>query len=344
GALRTAHLHLDLHHARLATEDCRDLVGEPVEHLGIGGAGAQRHAHCAILDPPVAEHAEAHDVALEAPVEHGAERFAHLVGREPLRHPPDSSRPVPERQRCPAGRRLGKLAAMDTLAELVRGRAHRPEPALIDDTTGAVVTAGELADRVAARGQLLIDAGVQPGDRVAVLLPNSLACAETLLATAAVGAAVVPINLRWTAPEVTWLLADAGPRVLVADAERLVTLGPLGPVPPVLAPELTQPSRRSPALPAPRPDDPALPPYTSGTTGPPNGAALTHRNLLWNAGRIAEWLALGPHDRFLMVMPLFHANALVLGLITPLLAGASAVVADRFRRERFWASVERHRP
>ncbi|HYV56679.1 MAG TPA: AMP-binding protein [Candidatus Nitrosopolaris sp.] len=233
---------------------------------------------------------------------------------------------------------------MDTLAELVRARVHRLEPALIDDATGVIVTAGELADRVAARGQRLVDAGVRSGDRVAVLLPNSVACAETLLATAAVGAAVVPINLRWTAPEVAWLLADARPRVLVADTERLAALGPLGEVPPVLSPELTQPSGRSPTLPAPRPDDPALILYTSGTTGRPKGAVLTHRNLLWNAGRIAEWLALGPGDRFLMVMPLFHANAIVLGLITPLLAGASTVVADRFRREHFWGSVERHRP
>src|SRR5215470_8470697 len=110
---------------------------------------------------------------------------------------------------------------MDTVADLVRDRAGRPGPALIDDATAEIVTAAELADHVAARGQRLLDAGVRPGDRVAVLLPNSLACAETLLATAAVGAAVVPINLRWTAREVTWLLADAEPRVLVADAERL---------------------------------------------------------------------------------------------------------------------------
>src|SRR5262249_1416614 len=152
-------------------------------HGGIRRPRAQRHAHGAILDRHVAEHAEAHDVALEAGIEHDAERFAHPVGREPLHHPPDTSRPVPERQRCPAARRLARLATMDTLAELVRGLAHRPEPALVDDATGEIVTAGALADRVTARGQLLVDAGVRAGDRVAVLLPNSLECAETLLAT-----------------------------------------------------------------------------------------------------------------------------------------------------------------
>ena len=233
---------------------------------------------------------------------------------------------------------------MDTLAALVRSRAHRSEPALIDDATGEVVTGSELAGRVAARVRLLAAAGVQRGDRVAVLLPNSLACAETFLAAATVGAAAVPINLRWTAPEVEWLLADAEPRVLVADAERLAALAPLAHAPPVLGPELDASADPAPSLAAPRPDDPALILYTSGTTGRPKGAALTHGNLLWNAGRIAEWLALTSQDRVLTVMPLFHANAIVIGLLTPLLAGASTVVADRFRRDRFWASVERHRP
>src|SRR5204863_8920817 len=96
--------------------------------------------------------------------------------------------------------------------------------------------------------------------------------------------------------------------------------------------------------PRPVPDDPALILYTSGTTGRPKGAMLTHGNLLSNARLIAAWLRLGPADRFLMVMPLFHANAIVLGLVTPLVAGGSVVIADRFRAADFWAMVDRHGP
>src|SRR5207245_1279548 len=70
----------------------------------------------------------------------------------------------------------------------------------------------------------------------------------------------------------------------------------------------------------------------------------THRNLLSNARRIADWLRLGPRDRVLTVMPLFHANAIVIGTLVPLCAGASAVIAERFRAAEFWASVDRHRP
>jgi acyl-CoA synthetase (AMP-forming)/AMP-acid ligase II len=71
---------------------------------------------------------------------------------------------------------------------------------------------------------------------------------------------------------------------------------------------------------------------------------LTHRNLLSNARLIAAWLRLGPADRFLTVMPLFHANAIVLGLVTPLVAGGGVVIVDRFRAADFWAMVDRHRP
>jgi acyl-CoA synthetase (AMP-forming)/AMP-acid ligase II len=70
---------------------------------------------------------------------------------------------------------------------------------------------------------------------------------------------------------------------------------------------------------------------------------LTHWNLLSNAAAIARWLRLGAADRVLTVMPLFHANAIVIGLVTPLLAGGATVIAERFRTATFWASVARHR-
>ena len=231
---------------------------------------------------------------------------------------------------------------MQTLHDLVHARERDRGPVLIDDLTAEAVSGTALASRVDARARALVAAGVRPGDRVALLVPNSLACAESLLAAAVAGAAAVPINLRWTAGEVDRLLADAEPRVLLATEDRVRALGRLEHCPAVLPPDAILAT--GPARPAIGPDEPALILYTSGTTGRPKGAMLTHRNLLSNARVIAEWLRLGPTDRFLTVMPLFHANAIVLGLLTPLLAGGSTVVAERFRAPAFWASVERHRP
>src|SRR5437016_1474233 len=231
---------------------------------------------------------------------------------------------------------------METVHELLESRRRDGAPALIDAASGETLVGTALAARVAGRARALVAAGVRPGDRVALLVPNSLACAETLLAAATAGAAAVPINLRWTASEVDHLLADAEPRLLVAAEERVRALGPLAHCAPLLSPDALLAS--GPLPPPPAPDDTALILYTSGTTGRPKGAMLTHRNLLSNARRIAGWLRLGPRDRVLTVMPLFHANAIVIGTLVPLCAGGSAVIAERFRAAEFWASVDRHRP
>ncbi|MFN8543210.1 MAG: AMP-binding protein [Candidatus Binatia bacterium] len=229
------------------------------------------------------------------------------------------------------------------LPELLAWRAERPATVVLDAQQGQSVATDALARTVERKARVLVAAGVRPGDRVALLVPNSLACVEALLAVATAGAAAVPVNLRWTAPEVDRLLADARPRLLVADAGALARLGALAAPPPILDAPLHGGTAHG-ALPAPAPDDTALILYTSGTTGRAKGAMLTHRNLLSNAARIASWLGLGPGDRFLTVMPLFHANAIVLGLMTPLLAGASTVIADRFRADTYWELAARYRP
>src|ERR1041384_2076148 len=88
-------------------------------------------------------------------------------------------------------------------------------------------------------------------------------------------------------------------------------------------------------------DDEAVIIYTSGTTGKPKGELLTHGNLLSNAQQIAEWLRLTADDRSLIVMPLFHVNALMTTTMAALWAGASIVLTPRFSASRFWETVVR---
>ena len=234
---------------------------------------------------------------------------------------------------------------MATLLDLVAARADvAPErAALVDAASGVPCSGAELHRRVTRRRHALYAAGIRPGDRVALLLPNAPSTIELLLAIASLGAAAVPINLRWRADEVDHLLADAAPALLVADRERLESLGPLPHRPRTLAPDAVG---RAPTahLPAPAGADPALILYTSGTTGRPKGAVLTHRNLLANAHAIVAWLGLGREDRVLTVMPLFHANAIVIGTICPLLAGGATLVADAFHASTFWSLARRLRP
>ena len=82
--------------------------------------------------------------------------------------------------------------------------------------------------------------------------------------------------------------------------------------------------------------------YTSGTTGKPKGVLLTHGNLLSNAQQIAEWLRLTEDDRSLMIMPLFHVNALMTTCLAALWVGGSVVLAPRFSASQHWETVSRY--
>jgi long-chain acyl-CoA synthetase len=92
----------------------------------------------------------------------------------------------------------------------------------------------------------------------------------------------------------------------------------------------------------PCPDDEAVIIYTSGTTGKPKGVLLTHGNLLSNAQQIAEWLRLTESDRALIIMPLFHVNALMATAMAALWAGGSIVLTPRFSASRHWETVSKY--
>jgi long-chain acyl-CoA synthetase len=187
--------------------------------------------------------------------------------------------------------------------------------------------------------------GIRKGDRVALYCPNSPEFAYTYLGILKAGATVVPVNLLLNPKEIAFILADAGVSGLffhaalteqvkafwrqlpentwtaqIGQGEAGAELGSL----------LGQ--GKEPPRPAFAPaDDLAVILYTSGTTGRPKGAMLTHANLTANARSVAEGLDLKPgEDRLLVVLPMFHAFAATVGMITPLLHGMSFVPVPRF--------------
>jgi long-chain acyl-CoA synthetase len=91
-------------------------------------------------------------------------------------------------------------------------------------------------------------------------------------------------------------------------------------------------------------EDPALLMYTSGTTGTPKGALLTHANLLAAARAVAEWHRLTPDDRCLSSLPLYHINGQVIATVTPFVSGGSIVAPHRFSVSTWWDIAERFRP
>lgn len=190
--------------------------------------------------------------------------------------------------------------------------------------------------------------GVEPGDRVGILMGNRPEWCETAMATLKLDAIVVPMNVRFTASEVAYVADDADCRLVVSDHEFAGALEQLGNRQVVLADELDS-HHRSGQAPARRlagdqsgGDAPAFVCYTSGTTGDPKGAILTHES--WNAGSQgwAQAMALGPDDRVLLPFPLAFTGGLAVWLFT-YWAGGCVVLEPAFEPGRALELIEQER-
>ena len=215
----------------------------------------------------------------------------------------------------------------------------------------------ELRDRVAGFAGALRASGVEPGDRVAMLSRNSLGYLEYILGVLWAGGVINPVNLRWTAEEIGFSLADCDTRVLIVAPE----FEPLLPAIRAAAPQLEHVlSTGAPTTPGVTPaahwrlraealadalrrdGDLAAILYTGGTTGRPRGVMLSHANLVASAlGSLAE-PGCAPSGMFLHSAPLFHIGA-ISGLLMTLFAGSSSVFVSGFEPMAVLEAVAAHR-
>ncbi|MFE2872020.1 long-chain fatty acid--CoA ligase [Embleya sp. NPDC059259] len=227
-----------------------------------------------------------------------------------------------------------------------RARISPERTAIVE--AGRALTYAALAKRTARLAGHLAERGVRPGDRVAYLGVNAASTFETFFATWLLGAIVVPLNFRLSGPEIRYMLADAGATVLVhspdTDAllaaaaplpDTLRTRVPVGPADPGPAdsPDLAAAIAAGPALdvpPAVSLDDPAVLLYTSGTTGRPKAAVLSHANLTWNTINQLAHIDFGHDERSLCISPLFHATGLGQVTLPTFFKGGSVEPVARF--------------
>lgn len=228
-----------------------------------------------------------------------------------------------------------RAADFKNLADIVRpiGGAERAKPAIV--FAGRTLSYAEL-DRESNRIANLFRAhGVSSQDRIAVLAKNSVCFVAILLATAKVGAVLVPLNWRLSPGEIDYILRDARPALLVLEPE----LEPLVPatvsVPRLMFADeggcqidadMSQIGDSDPEGAA-GGDDTAMIIYTSGTTGHPKGAMIAHRNFVRHCDldRAPDWMGVALDEICLVVLPLFHVGGLEL-LLRPLFAGATVVL------------------
>ena len=226
-----------------------------------------------------------------------------------------------------------------------------PDDRALQDPAGACVADERqvldntaFAGRVIAVAAVFASAGLRRGDVLAVILPNRVELVTSMFAAWRLGAAVTPVNPALTAQEARYQVADAGASLVVADGTSAAMLGD-GPYRIVGLDKVTDPPRPAvpPAL-VTAPEALALLIYTSGTTGRPKGVMLDHANISATATIIIDWFEMTAGTRSLLVLPLFHVNGIMVSVVSPLLAGGSAFIAERFHPATFWATVEQVRP
>jgi malonyl-CoA/methylmalonyl-CoA synthetase len=205
-------------------------------------------------------------------------------------------------------------------------------------------SAGELEDatrRVAGR---LHGAGLRPGDRMLFSAESSLELVIAHVAALRSGIVVVPVNTAYRAREIAHIVKDARPKAALVDTDdRAGWVRAADSETLVLGPDVDLPHHLPPTLDVPASEDPALIGYTSGTTGSPKGAVLSHANLLAGSESVGLAWRWDASDRLVLALPLFHAHGLCVGLHGTLLAGASAVLVPKFGVDAVLDAARGHR-
>jgi long-chain acyl-CoA synthetase len=213
---------------------------------------------------------------------------------------------------------------------------HGDSPAIADDVTA--LTFAELDVRTEAFADQLRDLGFGAGDTLAVMLPNRVELLVAVLAAWRLGGAATPVNPAFTTSEAQHQLSDSAATVLVHDGTVAADM-------PAIHVDEMRSLARTPVPPAPlSPSDMALLIYTSGSTGRPKGVVLTHGNAEAMSATMAEHFQLTSDDHCMLVLPLFHVNALMVSTLAPLRAGGRVTLVGSFSVARFFDDVERLRP
>jgi long-chain acyl-CoA synthetase len=196
------------------------------------------------------------------------------------------------------------------------------------------VTFDALLQRTAGVAQTLAAEQVVPGVRVALWMKNCPEFIPSYFGVLMAGGVVVPINNFLKPDEVAFILRDAGVGVVIADesmaesVEKLMTLMPglrcIRAETTVAAADVPEPDSKTCNLRS--ESDLAVLIYTSGTTGHPKGAMLSHGNLLANVESCRQVLAAVDHDRFVVLLPMFHSFMMTVGMLLPLLVGGSLLL------------------
>ena len=234
-----------------------------------------------------------------------------------------------------------ELLAGETLPSVwVSQWREQPQRAVIHDPESGWVHGQELLERSEVVAQRLGHTGVGPGDRVLLSASSSVELVVAHVAILRLGAVVVPTNGAYRAEEVGHVVSDARPKVAIIEhPEWSEWIHSADPSVVVTSPSVELEARTSVSLDRTETNSPALIGYTSGTTGRPKGAVLSHGNLLASVRGLEIAWRWTPDDILILALPLFHMHGLGVGLHGSLAVGAKVVLLSEFNVDEVVDSI-----
>ncbi|TIV52357.1 MAG: malonyl-CoA synthase, partial [Mesorhizobium sp.] len=238
------------------------------------------------------------------------------------------------------------------LFDAFRASMPAPDRVLMETDDERSISYGEMLARSGQYAHALVEAGVQPGDRVAVQVEKTPEALLLYLACLRAGAVFLPLNTAYTLPELDYFFRDAQPRLVVCDPQKASTIQPLAASADAATLTLGGDGRgtladRAALQPADfddaarGPDDLAAILYTSGTTGRSKGAMLSHENLASNARVLVEHWRFGADDVLIHALPIFHTHGLFVATNVILMAGARMFFEQKFDPARILSLMPR---
>lgn len=224
-----------------------------------------------------------------------------------------------------------------------------------------------LNERINRLAQILLKKGIRKADRVAVLLHNCIQYVEIFFAVSKIGGILVPLNWRLAKPELEFILKDSRTRFIIFEEEFIdhaiqlrgalamescISCATNGSGPSRILPEWVEDyetlmNQAPSTMPEPPQisgdDEPHILMYTSGTTGMPKGAMLSHKKTFFNVLNASIYFDLTRHDIAIITRPFFHSGGLIVELAPVLYKGGTVIIQRRFGPEDILKTVERYR-
>ena len=219
---------------------------------------------------------------------------------------------------------------------------------LFSETDGRRYSYSQFEEAVARAAQLLAEHGINKGDVVSLLMPNSAEYIIAYFACWKLGAIAGPINSLLKSQEISYVISNSEAKALLVHSDFEEIISSLRTELPDLQAVINFDNEAEATAKVSGTaietadldrEHEAIIIYTSGTTGKPKGCLLTHGNLIANAEQISSWLSFTEDDRLLTIMPLFHMNAVSVTTMSALYAGGSTVVSQKFSASRFWKII-----